>query len=140
MKKGLLTTLLVVTLLMLGSSCKKDKSNKECNLPQFKCYKGRLEIKGMCGNYSIKVLSEDINPNLFQTQWQNPRTGETHTNVFALKNSCDFPSSINEGDEFYFRIISAAEKNCGVCTGYYPTPDKAHFIDVLDTPCYKTTN
>lgn len=65
-------------------------------------YKGRLEIKGICMNYTIKLLEGDMDTSLIAGTWTNEVTGKIHKNVFALGSPCIFPSSVKEEDEFFF--------------------------------------
>jgi hypothetical protein len=108
--------------------CKKEKGLTGC-------YKGRLEIKGVCMNYTIKVLEGNMDTSLLQSSWTDPNTGSTYQNVFALGSVCNFPPDINQGDEFYFKIGNRSEQGCAVCLAYYPTPPKHLSITVTRTPC-----
>ena len=99
------------------------------------CFKGRLEIKGICMNYTIKVLEGNMDTSMVQAVWTDPSTSQTHTNVFGLASPCNFPSNLNEGDEFYFKIDKSPNNNCAVCMAYYPTPEKKLGIHVTDSPC-----
>jgi hypothetical protein len=96
------------------------------------CYKGTLAVKGICMNYTIKVLDGKIDTSLFQAQWKDEHTDQSYTNVFALAGRCNFPAGINEGDTFYFTIDSTQVQNCMVCMAYYPVPAKHLFIKVVD--------
>jgi hypothetical protein len=107
--------------------------NKENGLSG--CYKGRLEIKGICLNYTIKVLDGNIDTSLVQSSWTDPHTGSTYQNVFALGSPCNFPSDIEAGDEFYFKIENSPQ-NCAVCLAYYPTPQKSLSITASKLPCH----
>jgi hypothetical protein len=95
-------------------------------------YKGRLEIKGICMNYTIKLLEGALDTSRYVTEWKDESTGKSHTNVFALGSACSFPSIINEGDEFYFTIDSSYVSNCAVCMAYYPKPTKSIAIKVVN--------
>lgn len=124
--------LLALPLLMLTASkesCKKKKANALAN-----CYKGRLEVKGGCMNYTISLTGK-FDPALVNANWKDETTGKEYKNVFALGSRCNFPAAINEGDEFYFMIDSTAVQNCAVCMMYYPKPPKQLSIRVLDGPC-----
>jgi hypothetical protein len=110
------------------------KSDKHRELDT--CYKGRLEIKGMCMNYTIKLLEGPMDTSLFQAAWKDEQTGISYTNVFRLGSVCTFPPGLKQGDEFYFRIERGIKKmDCVVCMAYYPTPSKALNILVSNTPC-----
>lgn len=94
-------------------------------------YKGRLEVKGICMNYTIKLLEGDLDQSKYVAEWKDESTGKAHTNVFALGSACTFPSTINEGDEFYFTIDSSYVSNCAVCMAYYPKPAKSIAIKIV---------
>lgn len=138
MKKSTLFSLLALTLFLTTISCKKDRSSHKESLAN--CYRGRLEIKGWCGNYTIKVLDSTTPPGMVQDTWTNPYTSNIYQNVFGLSNICDFPNTLKQGDEFYFSITKGSKNNCAYCTGYYPAPDTTQDIVVLSAPCNKTTN
>jgi len=93
-------------------------------------YKGRLEIKGICMNYTIKVLEGNIDTSLIASSWTDETTGKSYSNVFKLGSPCTFPENIQQGDEFTFTIDTTAEKGCAVCMAYYPTPQKHLSIKV----------
>ena len=95
-------------------------------------YKGKLEVKGMCMNYTIKLLEGNIDASKLVAEWKNEVTGKTHTNVFALGSVCNFPPTINEGDEFSFTIDTSYISNCAVCLAYYPKPSKSIAIKVVN--------
>lgn len=95
-------------------------------------YKGKLEIKALCMNYTIKLIEGSIDTSLIAAEWTDETTGKSYTNVFALGSPCTFPSSIGEGDEFYFSIDSTTVQNCAVCMAYYPKPSKKLAIKVME--------
>ena len=102
------------------------------NKNEASAYKGKLEVKGMCMNYTIKLLEGNIDASKLVAEWKNEVTGKTHTNVFALESVCNFPPTINEGDEFSFTIDTTYVSNCAVCLAYYPKPAKSIAIKVLN--------
>ncbi len=115
--------------LVPGFQCQKNTAAKNC-------YKGRLEIKGICMNYTIKVLEGSIDTALIAPIWKDESTGIEHQNVFKLESICNFPAGIKQGEEFYFTIDKAPKKeDCIVCMAYYPTPEKGLTIRVLDKAC-----
>lgn len=116
--------------LLSSSTCK----SKQAGLPA-NCYKGKLEIKAACMNYTISVQQGTMDTALVAATWTNESTGKSYKDVFALDSRCNFPASINEGDEFYFTIDSTTVQNCAVCLIYYPVPPKRVGIRVLDKPC-----
>ena len=111
-------------LMVTTDQCKNKNENS--------VYKGRLEVKGMCMNYTIKLLEGNIDASKLVAEWKNEVTGKTHNNVFALGSVCNFPSTINEGDEFYFSIDTNYVSNCAVCLAYYPKPAKSIAIKVAN--------
>lgn len=108
-------------------TCKK-------NTTATNCYKGRLEVKGICSNYTIKLVEGKMDTSMIVAEWKDEVTGKKHNNVFALGSPCTFPATLNEGDEFYF-TIDTTKQQCAVCMAYYPKPGKALSIKVLDKPC-----
>lgn len=95
-------------------------------------YKAKLEIKAICMNYTLRLTEGKADTSLFNAAWTDETTGKSYKNVFGLVNPCDFPSSINEGDEFRFVIDSTTKgKECAVCLAYYPTPPKKIWVRVI---------
>lgn len=95
-------------------------------------YKAKLEIKAICMNYTLRLLEGEADTSIVTPEWTDETTGKAYKNVFALANPCEFPADINEGDEFYFLIDTAKNKDCAVCMAYYPTPPKKTFIKVVE--------
>jgi hypothetical protein len=95
-------------------------------------FKGKLEIKGICMNYTISLLEGEIDTSLIAENWTDEITSKSYDNVFRLGSPCTFPASINQGDEFYFIIDNTSIQNCAVCMAYYPTPPKIISIKVLN--------
>ena len=93
-------------------------------------YKGRLEIAGICRNYTLSMITEKTDTTLVNATWIDEASGKTYTNAFGLANPCDFPSDIKVGDEFLFTIDSAQTKDCMTCMAYYPTPPKKISIKI----------
>lgn len=104
--------------------------NKKAGASQV--YKGKLEIKALCMNYTIKLLEGNIDTSRIVSNWTDETTKKNYTNVFALANPCNFPASINEGDEFYFAIDTVSTEPCMVCMAYYPTPGKKLPIKIIN--------
>ncbi|HEY6503950.1 MAG TPA: hypothetical protein VIZ28_08260 [Chitinophagaceae bacterium] len=105
-----------------------DKCGKKAN--EAGTCKGKLEIKGLCMNYTIRLLGGNMDTSLVNAAWTNEITGKSYSNVFGLGSPCTFPATINEGDEFYFTIDSSKQE-CPVCLAYYPTPPKKLSIKVV---------
>lgn len=116
------------SLFLLTASADKCSSKKTDSSR----YKARLEIKALCMNYTLRQIEGPVDTSKIAANWTDESTGKSYTNVFALANPCDFPDSIKQGDEFYFTIDTAKEKNCAVCMAYYPTPPKKLFIKVIN--------
>ena len=105
---------------------------KECNQKKKddSRFKGKLEIKALCMNYTIRLVEGSLDTSQVVATWTDETTGKSYKNAFGLGNPCDFPSTIKQGDEFYFTIETVKEKNCAVCMAYYPTPGKKLIIKV----------
>lgn len=123
--------LLLSSFLLLNAS---TKSCKEAQLPKG-CFKGKLEIKALCMNYTISIESKNFDTSMVIANWTDETTAKNYKNVFGLGSRCTFPDSLKEGDEFYFTIDSTSVQNCMVCMAYYPTPVKKLSIKVLNAPC-----
>lgn len=98
------------------------------------CYKGRLEVKGICSNYTIGLVKGRMDTAKLLSTWTDETTGKEYSNVFGLGNPCNFPSRLNAGDEFYF-TLDTVRGACAVCMAYYPTPSRKLYVKVLDGPC-----
>lgn len=118
--------LLLPGLLLLTASA--NKCNKKSTGTT---YKAKLETKALCMNYTLRLVEGNIDTSLISASWTDESKGKTFDKVFGLANPCDFPSTINEGDEFYFTIDTAKTKDCAVCMAYYPTPPRKLSIKVL---------
>lgn len=127
--------LLLGAALIAMAATTKNCRNKETFEPG--CFKGRLEVKGGCMNYTIALTGGDLDSTLFVPAWTDESTGKNYKNVFALGSRCNFPDTLNAGDEFYFKIDSTTVQNCSVCMMYYPVPPKKLSIKVLNGPCSK---
>jgi hypothetical protein len=124
--------LLVASLVFISASTKSCKEDLPAG-----CYKGKLEIKAECMNYTISIQSRNFDTSMVVSNWTDDNTGKTYKNVFGLSSRCTFPDSLKAGDEFYFTIDSTTVQNCMVCMAYYPTPEKKLSIKVLNAPCSK---
>ena len=98
-----------------------------------KKYKARLEISGICSNYTFSVVEGDMDTTYVVPNWTDPNTGKSYQNVFAVKNPCLLPAGLKEGDVFDFVIDTSPPKNeCIVCMAFYPVPPKSLDIKVVD--------
>jgi len=114
----------LIPLLLSNTDCSKKQTGMER-------YKGKLEIAGICMNYTIRLLEGSIDTSAIAGSWTDETTSQTYMNVFRLGNPCDFPGSIRQGDEFYFTLYKGEGKECAVCMAYYPTPSKALSIRIV---------
>jgi hypothetical protein len=125
---------LIISSFLLLTTYEKSCKNKKTNFAAG-CYKGRLEVKGGCMNYTISITGGNYDPALVEAKWTDTNTGKEYKNAFALGSRCTFPETVNEGDEFYFTIDSTTVQNCAVCMMYYPVPAKHLSIKVMSQPC-----
>jgi hypothetical protein len=114
----------ITILLISASDCGKKTTDT--------VYKGRLEIKAICSNYTIGVVEGNIDTALIVANWTDENTGKAYKNVFKLDEPCNFPATINQGDEFYFKVDTSLPKGCIVCMAYYPVPPKKLQIVVVE--------
>ncbi|RYZ22210.1 MAG: hypothetical protein EOO16_10125 [Chitinophagaceae bacterium] len=100
------------------------------------CYRGRLETKGICANYTIKVLGANVDTSVALPRWRDEQTGIQHENVFTPADPCAIPATMKEGDEFWFAVDDNANgAGCAQCRAYYPIPPKRVGIKMLSAPC-----
>ena len=103
----------------------------QCNVEdEIPPYKGKLAVAGMCGNYTIVLLEGNLSSNTYENTWVDPQTGISYNKAFRLANICDFPNSVQEGDEFYFYIEPRPNDQCATCLAFYPTPQRSLAIRV----------
>lgn len=117
--------LLLLTVFQLCVSA--ETCNKKVKSQTFK---GKLEIAGICSNYTISLLEGNMATSLLVQEWKDEVSGREYENVFRLGSPCTFPASIKQGDSFYF-ILDSTPQNCQVCLAYYPTPSKSVNIKVI---------
>ena len=118
---------LIIFIFLLNISCNKS------NDTSVTCFKGKLVLKGICMNYVIQIIEGDVDKSLYESSWQNPLSNTTYQNVFGLESICTFPSTINEGDEFYFSIPKRpVVQACAQCIAYSPIPNKKISIEICN--------
>jgi len=128
--------LLVTSFILLTATKESCKNNKKITpIAAAGCYKGKLEVKGGCMNYTISISGKKFDTSLVVANWKDENTGKAYKNVFALNSRCTFPDTLNEGDEFYFVPDSTSVQNCAVCMMYYPVPSKKLSIKIIQNPC-----
>lgn len=113
-------------MLLLALPAQKCGESKKAT----KLYKARLEVKALCMNYTFQLLEGEMDSSRVSSSWTDPTTGKSYSRAFGLANPCDFPPGIREGEEFYFSLDTALNRNCAVCMAYYPTPPKKLIIKV----------
>jgi hypothetical protein len=125
MKKIILITI-IITGLVFNACDQSDQSEVEI-------LTGKLALEGICKNYVFTIESGTFNEDLVEKAWEHPDSGVIYTNAFTMKNVCDFPASIKEGNSFKF-TINKNEKpsDCIVCKAYSPTPMKGLYISVRE--------
>lgn len=121
--------LLLSSIFLLTISADKCNSKKKTEPG---VYKAKLETKALCMNYTLRLLEGNLDTSTITTSWTDESTGKSHTNVFGLANPCNFPATIEQGDDFYFKIDSSGKQDCAVCMAFYPTPPKKLFIKVVE--------
>ncbi len=118
---------LIIFIFLLNISCNKSSDTSVT------CFKGKLVLKGICMNYVIQIIEGDVDKSLYESSWQNPLSNTTYQNVFGLESICTFPSTINEGDEFYFSIPKRpVVQACAQCKAYSPIPNKKISIEICN--------
>lgn len=111
----------------IGLSLSSFQCEEDVDLPVFV---GKLAVAGICGNYTIELVRGDLPPGLYENTWVDPQTNLNYQKAFRLGNFCDFPSTIQQGEEFYFSLESNPSAQCATCMAYYPTPQRAIAIRV----------
>ncbi|MBN8854214.1 MAG: hypothetical protein BGO55_07455 [Sphingobacteriales bacterium 50-39] len=94
-------------------------------------YTGKV-VGDICSQYTIQLLSGNMDPARYVKNWKNPSTDSIYHNVFSLKNYCDFNRlGLHRGDTFQFSLIpDSTVQNCAVCLIYAPTPPISNSIKV----------
>ena len=89
-------------------------------------------IRITCATTVIQVL-DPAHYNLGET-WTIEGTSNTYEHVAVVSNKCEFPSSLKDGDEFYFKQISEndASNDCAVCMMYDFPPSKGIYLRVVN--------
>ena len=94
-------------------------------------FKAKLETKGMCMNYTFRLLEGNIDTSIINASWTDESTNKSYNNVFGLGSPCTFPKNIEQGDDFYFVIDTTQKQQCAVCLAYYPSPPRKLSIKVV---------
>jgi hypothetical protein len=116
----------ISALTISADKCGKKKSQSAGS------YKAKLEVKGICMNYTFRLLEGEIDTSMISANWTDESTGKSYTNVFGLGSPCTFPKNIEQGDDFYFVIDTSQKQQCAVCLAFYPSPPRKLSIKVID--------
>ena len=89
-------------------------------------------IRITCASTVIQI--EDSTHFDLGERWTTEGTSNTYDHVAVVSNKCDFPSTLKEGDTFYFVLINESEagKDCVVCMMYDYPPSKGIFLKVVN--------
>ena len=90
-------------------------------------------IGDICSQYTIQLVSGDMDPARYVKTWKNEQTDTTYHNVFSLSNFCYFDQqNLHRGDTFQLSLIKdSAQQTCVVCFAYSPTPPIKNTIRVV---------
>lgn len=116
----------ISALTISADKCGKKKSQSAGS------YKAKLEVKGICMNYTFRLLEGEIDTSMISANWTDESTGKSYSNVFGLGSPCTFPKNIEQGDDFYFVIDTSQKQQCAVCLAFYPSPPRKLSIKVID--------
>ena len=94
------------------------------------CFKGKLVKRGICGQRVIQLLSEPSAGIAFAVNWTDSLSGKQYAKVFSVGNTCDFPVSVKEGDEFSFTLTNIPAPDCIQCYAYTPVPAEKNNVAV----------
>lgn len=121
----------IVLIFIALTSCDKQVDIQQV-VTDSTCYKGKLVLKGICGNAVVQVLDNRMNPAFFEKVWKDESTGIVYNNVMGNANPCSFPGEIKEGQEFYFRIDppTSLPSDCVNCLAMSPTPQTRQYIQI----------
>jgi hypothetical protein len=145
MKKATVSAFFVISF-FLTPGCEKtgipgDSKSLENRqtLEASQCMKGILVKKGICGQRVIKITSQNKEGVGYAAQWKDEISGKTYENVFTVENYCSFPVSVNEGDEFTFKLTSDKTNDCVVCQSFTPVPGEKNSI-IVNGDCGEKKN
>jgi hypothetical protein len=116
-----------IAVLLIGITASAFQCNKKDN-NRITCLRGKL-IDAMCASYIVQITGGDYDPSLVESNWQDPQTGNSYSNVFAVTNFCELQGNIAPGDEFVFYFTDTSTfENCITCMALRATPAKANKI------------
>ena len=114
--------------ILLFAACKPSRNHSSGP------FTGKV-IGDICSQYTIQLISGDMDPARYLKTWKNTQNDSTYHNVFALSNFCDFGKyGLHKGDTFQFRLLPDSHaQSCVSCLIYEPTPDVHNMIQVIQT-------
>jgi len=128
MKRSYLIFCLIACLCQ-GMTCNKVDSTDMAVDPI--CYKGKLIMRGLCGNAVVQVLDPNMPSTFYEASWKDPMTGTVYENVMGNLNYCSFPGDIKENTVIYFTVeYPNVNPLCAQCKAYSPSPEKRQYIRV----------
>jgi len=132
MKYKFLPLLLILSGIFIILSCNRKTSANlaEGEMKNDTIYKGVLVKSGICSQKVVEVIGEKEGLR-FEESWTDESSNKTYRNVFSVKNICDFPGDIKEGDTISFRKGKEV-KQCAVCMAYTPVPETHVEIEVIN--------
>ncbi|MFN8261213.1 MAG: hypothetical protein U0X41_09795 [Chitinophagales bacterium] len=121
--------LFILLAMLLSASCIQLPNAGNSNNAQ------RIKAKVIritCASTVIQVL-DSAHYNLGET-WTKQGTAETYEHVAVVSNKCEFPTTLKEGDEFYFKQIGKddAANDCAVCMMYDFPPSKGIYLQAVN--------
>ena len=121
-------TLSIVLGIIFFCACKPSRTHRSGP------FTGKV-LGDICSQYTIQLVSGDMDPARYVKDWKNEQTDSVYHNVFAVANYCDFnKSGLRNGDVFQFYLLSdSTPQNCAVCLIYSPRPNLYNTIKVIST-------
>jgi hypothetical protein len=93
--------------------------------------KGKV-IRVTCASTVVQILD----PNYYSLgeTWTKFGTNDTVQHAANVLNKCEFPVTLTEGAEFYFKEITAsqARQDCAICMMYDGPPNKGIYLRVVN--------
>ena len=94
------------------------------------CYTGKLVKRGICGQRVVHLVDGPQQGLAFARSWTDSLSGKQYMNVFAVSNTCDFPASIKQDEEFSFSLTTTPGSGCVQCQAYTPVPGEKNDVVV----------
>ena len=91
--------LLAAIFILITTACNR-KISKSASGNEEVLYTGVLVKHGICSQRVIEVTGNKQGLEFLES-WTDESTNKTYKNVFAVKNVCDFPADIKEGDTLH---------------------------------------